>query len=93
MSRHGNSAAARVMGTFLLILAVVCLGMGYGARKTGVFGMLFLFAGAYLTIHGTGLWLEGDGTLTFRKAWILLGVLAFLGLFIWFTSLDASIWG
>jgi len=81
------------MGTFLLVAAIMCLIAGYGARKAGVLGMLFQFGGAYLSIHGTALWLEGDGSMTMRKGLIFVGAMAGLGVYFWITSLDASIWG
>jgi hypothetical protein len=82
-----------VMGTFLLTLAVICLATGYASRKAGLFGLLFQFAGAYLTMHGTALFLEGDGAMTMRKAVIFVGVMALLGLYFAITVRDASIWG
>jgi uncharacterized membrane protein YphA (DoxX/SURF4 family) len=94
MRPHKHSpAAAKVMGIFLLSLAVLCLATGYATRKAGVFGMLFQFGGAYLTIHGTGLLLESEGPMTMRKGLLLVGVLALLGIYFLITSADASIWG
>jgi hypothetical protein len=94
MRSHKHSeAAAKVMGVFLLALAILCLAMGYASRKAGLFGMLFQFAGAYLTVHGTALFLEGNGQLTMRKGFIFVGVMALLALYFVITSRDASIWG
>jgi hypothetical protein len=92
LSDDRPSTAAKVMGGVLLGLGILSLAMGYASRKIGIIGMFFQFAGAYLTVHGTGLFL-GDGRLTLRKGLILAGVMALLGLYFWITSLDASIWG
>jgi hypothetical protein len=81
------------MGTFLLSLAVLCLATGYASRKAGLFGMMFQFGGAYLTMHGTALFLEGDGVMTMRKALIFIGAMGLLALYFVITMADASIWG